>query len=151
MNMRKKNHVSCSLLFKIKLQSVRESPNSHLQFFFLEVVDYNILYTINYHLCLCPLTMVEMTTLSVMWHFAWERLFPWLRIPVGTPRATRVRTVMMPVTSVYRPSALSCCVLTAARREPGVMSGPASSPADYSYPHTPITGSAFCSQTAFIQ
>lgn len=66
MNMRKKNHVSCSLLFKIKLQSVRESPNSHLQFFFLEVVDYNILYTINYHLCLCPLTMVEMTTLSVM-------------------------------------------------------------------------------------
>ena len=27
-NMRKKNHISCSILFKIKLQSILESPSS---------------------------------------------------------------------------------------------------------------------------
>lgn len=53
--MRNKNHISCSILFKIKLQSILESPSSELHkqcFFFLEVVDCNIQDTIIYHLCL---------------------------------------------------------------------------------------------------
>lgn len=32
-NMRKKNHISCSILFKIKLQSTFESPSSINNYF----------------------------------------------------------------------------------------------------------------------